>query len=162
MFHNKHWFSQWGAVSPSPNPQAGGPPFVGCLRLLIQYFCSYPPYWRLFLHPQPEEAPCCGDGPTYNMDTISYMKYFYKMINDTWNKYWKNLRQKSQQLWCLKQHRFNVSSHHVDHMRSIMAIGNNFWQMEKINTEYCTNLNSNKLRYRKQKKFPLNEDYTLN
>jgi hypothetical protein len=27
-----------------PNLQAGGPPLVGCPRLLIQYICSYPPY----------------------------------------------------------------------------------------------------------------------
>jgi hypothetical protein len=27
-----------------PNPHAGGPPVVGCPRLLIQYICSYPPY----------------------------------------------------------------------------------------------------------------------
>jgi hypothetical protein len=27
-----------------PNPQAGGPPLVGCPLLLIQYICSYPPY----------------------------------------------------------------------------------------------------------------------
>jgi hypothetical protein len=27
-----------------PNPQAGGPPFAGCLRLHIQYIRSYPPY----------------------------------------------------------------------------------------------------------------------
>jgi hypothetical protein len=27
-----------------PNPQAGEPPFVGCLRLFIQYIRSYPPY----------------------------------------------------------------------------------------------------------------------
>jgi hypothetical protein len=27
-----------------PNPQAGGPSLVGCLRLLIQYIHSYPPY----------------------------------------------------------------------------------------------------------------------
>ena len=44
-----------------PNYQAGGPPLVGCPRLLIQHICSYPPYWRPFLHPQPEDAPCCGD-----------------------------------------------------------------------------------------------------
>ncbi|KAJ4427260.1 hypothetical protein ANN_24878 [Periplaneta americana] len=29
---------------PSPNPQAGGPPLIGCPRLLIQYIRSYPPY----------------------------------------------------------------------------------------------------------------------
>jgi hypothetical protein len=27
-----------------PNPQAGGPPLVGCPRLLIQYIRSYSPY----------------------------------------------------------------------------------------------------------------------
>jgi hypothetical protein len=27
-----------------PNPQAGGPPLVGCPWLLIQYICSCPPY----------------------------------------------------------------------------------------------------------------------
>jgi hypothetical protein len=42
-------------------PQTGGPPFVGCPRLLIQYIRSYPPYWSPFLHPQTEDAPCCGD-----------------------------------------------------------------------------------------------------
>jgi hypothetical protein len=31
-------------VSLPPNPQAGGPPPVGCPRLLIQYIRSYPPY----------------------------------------------------------------------------------------------------------------------
>ena len=44
-----------------PNPEAGGPPLVGCPRLLIQFICSYPPYRRPFLHPQPEDAPCRGD-----------------------------------------------------------------------------------------------------
>ena len=53
-------FLQW-VVSTSPSPQAGGPPPVGCPRLLIQYIRSYPPYWRPFLHPQPEDAPCRGD-----------------------------------------------------------------------------------------------------
>ncbi|KAJ4428508.1 hypothetical protein ANN_24550 [Periplaneta americana] len=32
------------SVIPSPNPQAGGPPLIGCPRLLIQYIRSYPPY----------------------------------------------------------------------------------------------------------------------
>jgi hypothetical protein len=27
-----------------PNPKSGGPPLVGCSRLLIQYIRSYPPY----------------------------------------------------------------------------------------------------------------------
>jgi hypothetical protein len=52
---------QGGVVRPSPNPQAGGPHLVGCPRLLIQFICSYPPYQRPFLYPQPEDAPCRGD-----------------------------------------------------------------------------------------------------
>ena len=54
-------FSRGGVVSASPNPHAGGPPLVGCPRLLIQFICSYLPYWRLLLHPQPEDTPCRGD-----------------------------------------------------------------------------------------------------
>jgi hypothetical protein len=61
IFSNKDSFLQWGVVSLSPNTQAGGPPLVGCLRLLIQYIRSYLPYWRAFLHPQPEDAPCRSD-----------------------------------------------------------------------------------------------------
>jgi len=40
---------------------AGGSLLVGCPRLLIQYIRNYSPYWRPFLHPQPEDAPCPGD-----------------------------------------------------------------------------------------------------
>jgi hypothetical protein len=54
-------FLRRGVVSTSPNPQAGGPPLVGCPRLLIQFIHSYPPYRRPFLHPQPKDAPCRGD-----------------------------------------------------------------------------------------------------
>jgi hypothetical protein len=56
-------------VSTSPNPQAGGPPLVGCPRLFIQFFHSYPPYRRPFLHPQPEDAPCRGDRDPHSWDT---------------------------------------------------------------------------------------------
>ena len=58
MIRNMTLFLGQGVVSISPNPQAGGPSLVGCPRLLIR---SYPPYWRPFLHPQPEDAPCRGD-----------------------------------------------------------------------------------------------------
>jgi hypothetical protein len=29
--------------------------------MLIQYIYCYPPFWRPFLHSQPEDAPCHGD-----------------------------------------------------------------------------------------------------
>jgi hypothetical protein len=38
-------FLRRGVISTSPNTQAGGPPLVGCPRLLIKYIPSYPPYW---------------------------------------------------------------------------------------------------------------------
>ena len=44
-----------------PTPQAGRSPLVGFPQLLIQYIRSYPPYYRRFLHPQPEHAPFSGD-----------------------------------------------------------------------------------------------------
>jgi hypothetical protein len=56
-----------GVVSTSPNPQAGGPPLVGCPRLLIQFIHSYPSNWRPFLHPQPEDAPCRGDRDPHSL-----------------------------------------------------------------------------------------------
>jgi len=51
------FFLRWGFVSISLNPELEGPPLVGCPRLLIQYIRSCVPYWRPFLHPQPEDAP---------------------------------------------------------------------------------------------------------
>jgi hypothetical protein len=37
-------FLRWGVVITSPNPQAGRPNLVGCMRLLIQYIRSKSPY----------------------------------------------------------------------------------------------------------------------
>jgi len=45
----KKFFLQGGVVRTSPKSQAGGPPLVGCPRLLIQLIRSYPPYRRPFL-----------------------------------------------------------------------------------------------------------------
>jgi len=41
-------FLRWEVVSTLPNSQAGGSLLVRCPWPLIQYICSYPPYWRLF------------------------------------------------------------------------------------------------------------------
>jgi len=65
-------FLRWGVVGTSPNPQAGGPPLFGCPRPLIQYIRSYPPYWRPFLHPQTEDAPCLGDQDPLMTATLYY------------------------------------------------------------------------------------------
>jgi hypothetical protein len=37
IYSNLTWVFTGRVVSTSPNPQAGGPPLVGCPRLLIQY-----------------------------------------------------------------------------------------------------------------------------
>jgi hypothetical protein len=61
-----------GVVSTSPNPKAKGPPLVACSRLPMQYIRSYPPYWRTFLHPQPEDVPRRGDrDPLFTDGTIT-------------------------------------------------------------------------------------------
>jgi hypothetical protein len=54
MFRNT--FFRLGVLSPSPNLRAERPPLFGCPRLFVQYIHSYPPYWRHFLHPQPEDT----------------------------------------------------------------------------------------------------------
>ena len=60
-------FRLW-VLSTSSNPQAGGQPLFGCPRLLFQYIPSYCPYWRPFLRPQPEDAPCLCDRYPLMMD----------------------------------------------------------------------------------------------
>ena len=44
LFRNMVKFLRGGVLSTSPNPQAVGPPLVGCPRLLIQNIRSCPPY----------------------------------------------------------------------------------------------------------------------
>ena len=56
-FRDKILFLRWWVVSTSPIPQAGLLPLIGCPRLL--YIRSYPPYWRPFLLPQPEDGNKC-------------------------------------------------------------------------------------------------------
>jgi hypothetical protein len=79
-------FSLEGGVSTSPNPQVGGPPLVGCPRLLIQYIHSYPPYRRPFLHPQPEDAPCRGGRDPYSWVSVSLVWInVWRLTGDTVN-----------------------------------------------------------------------------
>jgi hypothetical protein len=83
-FGNKITFLRWGVVSTSPNPQDGGPPIFGCPRRLIQYIHSYPPYWRPFLHPQPEDAPCRGHAdPLTASVTMSNLIKFHTLKKET-------------------------------------------------------------------------------
>ena len=74
----------------SPNTQAGGPALVGYPRMLIQYIRSYCPYWRPFLNPQPEDAPCRGDGDPIITENITYYNGNYgtiEHIEDGWRRF---------------------------------------------------------------------------
>ena len=62
-FRNKASFYGEKLLAPRQPPSWRTTP----CQLLIQYIRSYPPYWRPFIHPQPEDAPCRGD-----RDPLSY------------------------------------------------------------------------------------------
>jgi hypothetical protein len=74
------WVFTGKVVSTSPNSQSGGPPHVGCPRLLIQYIRSYPPYRRPFLYPQPEDAPCRGDRDPLNTDYLCLQTLIHYLL----------------------------------------------------------------------------------
>jgi hypothetical protein len=60
-----------------PNPQAGGPPLVGCPRLLIKHIHSYPPYPEAIpsiRNLRMRHALVTRDPP--NMDSIHISLYF--------------------------------------------------------------------------------------
>ena len=79
---------QGGVVSTSPNPQAGGPPIVGCPWLLIQYICSYPPYRRPSLYLQPEDVPCRGDrNPLHTYLVSRNISRICKACLESWGQY---------------------------------------------------------------------------
>jgi hypothetical protein len=99
---NKDTFSRWGVVSPSPNPQAGGQLLVGCPRLLIQYIRGHPPYWRLFLHPHPEDATCDGDRDPLITLVIGVTSFLTSL--------WHDIRQ-------------NTRLHRVHHIENIFSGG---------------------------------------
>jgi len=69
------------ATRPTPN---WGPPLVGCPPLLIQYIRSYPPYWRPFLHPQPEDAPCRGDRDPLITGHVLWQFVFVRPLQNSW------------------------------------------------------------------------------
>jgi len=47
---------------------------LGVTWALIPYNCSYPSYWRLFLHTQPEDARCRGErNPLIMACTLYYL-----------------------------------------------------------------------------------------
>ena len=78
------YFFRGGVVTISPNPQAGGLILVGCPRLHIQYIRSHHPYWRPFLHSQPEDAPCHGDRDSVIMDVFKINWLYICLFKINW------------------------------------------------------------------------------
>jgi hypothetical protein len=71
VFRNKFIFYGEGLLAPRPTPKLS---FVrGCL---FNTFAATLHSWRPFLHPQPENASCCGDRDLPNM---AYKHFFPKM-----------------------------------------------------------------------------------
>ena len=102
VFINRIFLRGW-VVSASPNPQAGGPPLVGCPPLLIQFIRSYPPYRRPFLHPQPEDAPWRGDRdpqipPSY---TLQFLTRCCTNLSATMGKC-SNVNDDCVEVWCIQ------------------------------------------------------------
>jgi len=53
-------------LAPCPTPKLEDHPVSAVRDSLFNIFAFHIPYWRQFLHPQPADRPCCGDGPTYH------------------------------------------------------------------------------------------------
>ena len=59
-FSNKIHFIE--LLAPRSTDKMKEHPLSAIPLLRIQYNRNYPPYWRPFLHSEPEEKPWCGDG----------------------------------------------------------------------------------------------------
>jgi hypothetical protein len=60
-YRNRIRFYGEELLAHCPTPKAVGSTLFGRPQLFIPHILSYPPYWRPFLHPQPEDAPFRGD-----------------------------------------------------------------------------------------------------
>ena len=58
------WYLLYGEelLASRPNPKLEDHPLSDVRYCFLQYIRSYPPYWRPFLHRQPEDSPCRCDG----------------------------------------------------------------------------------------------------
>ena len=66
MFHNVLSFYWEESFAPHPNPKLEDNPLSAVHNCLFNTFAATLHIWRLFLHPQPEDPPCCSDGITYH------------------------------------------------------------------------------------------------
>ena len=70
LFRNMTRFYCEELLAPRPNPKPEDHPLSTVGDCLFNIFASYPSYWRPFLHPQPEDAPCrCDRDPLIRLHT---------------------------------------------------------------------------------------------
>jgi hypothetical protein len=78
VYFRNRLFLRWGVVSPTPNPQAGGPPLVSCPRLFIQNIRSWPPILEgvsSIRNLRTRHAVVTRDPPHMDYFNTSYGKY---------------------------------------------------------------------------------------
>jgi hypothetical protein len=61
MFRNFVKLLRLRVVSILPNPKLEDHPLSDVRDCLFNIFAATLHIWRPFLHPQPEDAPCCGE-----------------------------------------------------------------------------------------------------
>jgi len=89
-FSNKLFSFRWGVVSPSPNSETGGRPFVGCPRLLIRCIHSYPPH--------PEAASSIRSMPWWQRP-ITVLLLYPPPVSEVKNA-WSYTSTPNTPLWC--------------------------------------------------------------
>jgi hypothetical protein len=77
IFSNIMTFYGEDLLAPHPTSNLGNHPLSSVHHCLFKIFAATIHIWRPFLHPQPEDAPCCGGRDNYcysNKRTISLNK----------------------------------------------------------------------------------------
>jgi hypothetical protein len=62
IFVTNLFFYCGGSLAPRPTPNMEDHPLTFIRSYLFNIFVATVHSWRPFLHPQPEDVPCCGDG----------------------------------------------------------------------------------------------------
>jgi hypothetical protein len=61
IFVTNLFFTVKGLLAPRPTPKLRDHPLSFVCGCLLIIFAATLHSWRLFLHPQPKDTPCCGD-----------------------------------------------------------------------------------------------------
>jgi hypothetical protein len=76
ILRNKFIFYSEGLLAPCPTRKLEDHPLSFVRGCLFNIFAASLHSWRPFLHPQPEDAPCCGDRDPPNMETCGTLPDF--------------------------------------------------------------------------------------